>query len=130
GVALANRAVTLFVRPVPLPGLELRSGVPESLRTLVAVPTLLTTPEEDRGTGRAARDPPSGESRRRSALCSADGLGRRGRRSSGRRCGTGRRRARRHCLPQSTLRPCGRGPALPPAAPSEATISRRPPCRC
>ena len=29
-----------------LPGLELRSGVPESLRTLVAVPTLLTTPED------------------------------------------------------------------------------------
>jgi cyclic beta-1,2-glucan synthetase len=46
GVALVNRGVTRFVRPVPLPGLELRSGVPESLRTLVAVPTLLTTPEE------------------------------------------------------------------------------------
>ena len=46
GVALVNRGVTLFVRPVPLPGLELRGGVPESLRTLVAVPTLLTTPEE------------------------------------------------------------------------------------
>ena len=35
-----------MVRPVPLPGLELRNGVPESLRTLVAVPTLLTTPED------------------------------------------------------------------------------------
>ncbi len=46
GMALVNRAVTLFVRPVPLPGLELRDGVPESLRTLVAVPTLLTTPAE------------------------------------------------------------------------------------
>ena len=46
GVALVNRGVTLFVRPVPLPGLELRSGVPKSLRTLVAVPTLLTTPED------------------------------------------------------------------------------------
>src|SRR5208337_4986989 len=46
GVALVNRGVTHFVRPVPLPGLELRSGVPESLRTLVAVPTLLTTPED------------------------------------------------------------------------------------
>ena len=45
-VALVNRGVGLFVRPVPLPGLELRSGVPESLRTLVAVPTLLTTPED------------------------------------------------------------------------------------
>ena len=29
GVALVNRGVTLFVRPVPLPGLELRGGVPE-----------------------------------------------------------------------------------------------------
>ena len=46
GVALVNRAVTLFVRPVPLPGLDVRSGVPEALRTLVAVPTLLTTPED------------------------------------------------------------------------------------
>ena len=45
-VAIVNWAVTLFVRPVGLPGLELRSGVPELLRTLVAVPTLLTTPKE------------------------------------------------------------------------------------
>ena len=45
-VSLVNRGVTLVVRPVPLPGLELRNGVPESLRTLVAVPTLLTTPED------------------------------------------------------------------------------------
>ena len=46
GVALVNRGVTFFVRPAPLPGLDLRSGVPESLRTLIAVPTLLTTPED------------------------------------------------------------------------------------
>ena len=46
GVALVNRGVTLFVGPVPLPGLELRDGIPESLRTLVAVPTFLTTPED------------------------------------------------------------------------------------
>ena len=46
GVALVNRGVTFFVRPIPLPGLELRGGVPESLRTLIAVPTLLTTPED------------------------------------------------------------------------------------
>ena len=45
GVALVNRAISLFVRARPLPGLELRDGVPESLRTLVAVPTLLTTRE-------------------------------------------------------------------------------------
>ena len=46
GVALVNRGVAFFVGPVPLPGLDLRGGVPESLRTLVAVPTLLTTPED------------------------------------------------------------------------------------
>jgi cyclic beta-1,2-glucan synthetase len=46
GVALVNRGTAFFVHAVPLPGLELRDGVPESLRTLVAVPTLLTTREE------------------------------------------------------------------------------------
>jgi cyclic beta-1,2-glucan synthetase len=46
GVALVNRGVTLLVRAVALPGLDLRDGIPESLRTLVAVPTLLTTPED------------------------------------------------------------------------------------
>ena len=46
GVALVNRGVTLLVRAVPLPGLDLRDGIPESLRTLVAVPTFLTTPED------------------------------------------------------------------------------------
>ena len=45
GVALVNRAIAFFVRATPLPGMELRAGVPESLRTLVAVPTLLTTRE-------------------------------------------------------------------------------------
>ena len=44
-VAVINRIVTLFVRAVTLPGLALREGIPESLRTLVAVPTLLTTRE-------------------------------------------------------------------------------------
>lgn len=41
--ALVNRATTWFFGPVTLPGLELAGGVPESLRTLVAVPTLLTS---------------------------------------------------------------------------------------
>ncbi len=43
-VALANYGITLRFRASELPGLELRNGVPASLRTLVAVPTLLTTP--------------------------------------------------------------------------------------
>ena len=43
-VALVNRHVTNQFGATVLPGLELRDGVPSSLRTLVAVPMLLTTP--------------------------------------------------------------------------------------
>jgi cyclic beta-1,2-glucan synthetase len=42
-VAVVNRAVTFGVSATVLPALELRDGVPSHLRTLVAVPTLLTT---------------------------------------------------------------------------------------
>ncbi|MFZ2106945.1 MAG: glucoamylase family protein, partial [Roseiarcus sp.] len=45
-VAVVNRTVTLLVRAVALPALALRDGVPASLRTLVAVPTLLTKRED------------------------------------------------------------------------------------
>ena len=44
-VALVNRAVNLGFAATLLPALELRDGVPSHLRTLVAVPTLLTTLE-------------------------------------------------------------------------------------
>ncbi|QYD67891.1 glycosyl transferase [Paraburkholderia edwinii] len=44
--ALANRAVTWGFGAVTLPGLELTAGVPSSLRTLVAVPTLLSSEAE------------------------------------------------------------------------------------
>ena len=44
-VALVNRAVNLGFAATLLPALELRDGVPSHLRTLVAVPTLLTTRE-------------------------------------------------------------------------------------
>ena len=40
-----NRAVTVGLHATILPALELRKGVPAELRTLVAVPMLLTTPE-------------------------------------------------------------------------------------
>ena len=40
--ALVNRAITTTFGAVLLPGLELKQGVPPSLRTLIAVPTLLT----------------------------------------------------------------------------------------
>jgi cyclic beta-1,2-glucan synthetase len=45
GVALVNRAVTRGFGATLLPGLELREGIPAHLRTLVAVPILLTTRE-------------------------------------------------------------------------------------
>jgi len=44
-VALVNRHVTNQFGPAALPALELRDGIPASLRTIVAVPTLLTTRE-------------------------------------------------------------------------------------
>ena len=42
-VALVNRAVARGVHTAILPGLALREGIPADLRTLVVVPTLLTT---------------------------------------------------------------------------------------
>lgn len=44
-VALVNQELTHRFGPTQLPGLELRDGVPKRLRTLVVVPTLLTTRE-------------------------------------------------------------------------------------
>src|SRR6266851_2258701 len=41
-IALVNRAVTSLLGPRKLARLELRDGVPEQLRTIVVVPTLLT----------------------------------------------------------------------------------------
>lgn len=43
-MTLVNRHVTNRFGPRLLPGMELRDGVPTELRTLIAVPTLLTTP--------------------------------------------------------------------------------------
>ena len=45
-VSLVNYAVTHVLRPVVLPGLSLRAGIPIEFRTLVAVPTLLTSIKE------------------------------------------------------------------------------------
>jgi cyclic beta-1,2-glucan synthetase len=41
-IALVNRGVTALLGPGALPRLELRDGVPSSLRTMIVVPTLLT----------------------------------------------------------------------------------------
>src|SRR4029077_2321601 len=45
-VALVNRAIMALLGPMSLPRLELRDGVPPDLRTLVVVPTLLTSAAE------------------------------------------------------------------------------------
>ena len=45
-IALVNRAVTNVLDPKPLPRLDLDDGVPSRLRTLVVVPTLLTSEED------------------------------------------------------------------------------------
>ncbi|MFZ3215574.1 MAG: glucoamylase family protein [Candidatus Acidiferrales bacterium] len=44
-IALINRVVTDLLGPRTLPRLELRDGVPEELRTVIVVPTLLTAQE-------------------------------------------------------------------------------------
>ena len=46
GVSLVNLWVTHFCSPAVLPGLELEDGVPTELRTVVAVPILLTSPAD------------------------------------------------------------------------------------
>jgi cyclic beta-1,2-glucan synthetase len=43
-VALVNRSVTRGLAATIIPGLALREGIPPHLRTMVVVPTLLTTP--------------------------------------------------------------------------------------
>jgi cyclic beta-1,2-glucan synthetase len=44
-IALVNRAVMALLGPRTLPRLELKHGIPKDLRSLVAVPTMLTTPQ-------------------------------------------------------------------------------------
>ena len=44
-VALMHRIVHRFARPMLLPRLDLRGGVPESARTMVIVPTLISSVE-------------------------------------------------------------------------------------
>ncbi len=45
-IAFVNRAVTSLLGPRTLPRLDLKTGVPDNLRTIVVVPTLLTAREE------------------------------------------------------------------------------------
>lgn len=46
GTAIINLFVTRLVGPKPLPGLSLTDGIPDELRTLVAVPVLLGTAKD------------------------------------------------------------------------------------
>ena len=120
-VALVNRGVAGGFGARILPALALRDGVPSHLRTLVAVPTLLTTRRVYRGAGRAAGDPSPRQPGRRPSFRTALRLGRcydrapRGRRRSPRRCSGG------HCTAQSASR--GRRRRRPlPVAPSPANL--------
>jgi cyclic beta-1,2-glucan synthetase len=45
-VTIVNRAVTIYIGPAGIPALELHDGVPSNLRTMVVMPTLLTTQAE------------------------------------------------------------------------------------
>ncbi|MBF6595490.1 MAG: glycosyl transferase, partial [Thermaceae bacterium] len=45
-IALVNRYVLAVVPPRPLPKLDLKEGIPQSLSTVVVVPTLLTSPAQ------------------------------------------------------------------------------------
>ncbi|MDB5108477.1 MAG: glycosyl transferase, partial [Candidatus Binatus sp.] len=45
-VTIVNRAVTLCIGPATIAALELRGGVPTNLRTMIVMPTLLTTQSE------------------------------------------------------------------------------------
>jgi cyclic beta-1,2-glucan synthetase len=42
-VAFVNRIITQYIGTASLPGLELRDGIPTDLRTIIVVPTLLTS---------------------------------------------------------------------------------------
>ena len=42
-MALINRTVMAILGPRPLPRMALRNGIPKELRTIVVVPTLLTS---------------------------------------------------------------------------------------
>ncbi len=45
-VTIVNRVVTICIGPAAIPALELHDGVPSSLRTMIVMPTLLTTQSE------------------------------------------------------------------------------------
>ena len=71
-VALVNWLATLLVMPHPLPRMDFSEGIPPESRTLVVVPTMLTSPRNIEDPGRGAGSPIPGESGREPALRPAD----------------------------------------------------------
>ena len=51
-VALVNWISTLLVAPHPLPRMDFSRGIPPECRTLVAIPTMLTSPQRHRQSDR------------------------------------------------------------------------------
>ena len=68
-VTLVNRFVALLFSPSILPGMALRDGIPEDLRTMVVVPTLLSLFIRYRGASGAIGSALFGQRRRRFAVC-------------------------------------------------------------
>ena len=56
-VAMVNWLATLLVTPHPLPRMDFSRGLPPQSRTLVVIPTMLTSAEERRRPGRGAGGP-------------------------------------------------------------------------
>ena len=54
-VSFLNTILTTIIPPRPLPKLALRNGVPDELRTIVAVPDILSSRRAREGARRCAR---------------------------------------------------------------------------
>ncbi len=119
-VAVINRDVTDLVGPRRLPKLELARGVPESLRTLVAVPILLSSDVGGRRGGRTARGSLPLQQRRRRLLRAPVRLDRRRRGIGFRRRDPARRGPGRDRLVERQAREGSRrpGPLLPLSPPA------------
>ena len=59
-LSFLNTILTTLIPPRALPKLALRHGVPDDLRTVVAVPTILSSPARVRGACRGAGSPRPG----------------------------------------------------------------------
>ena len=73
-VGMVNWLATLLVTPRPLPRMDFSRGIPRESRTLVVVPTMLTSAADIDEPGRGARGALPRQSRRAPALRPADRL--------------------------------------------------------